>query len=62
MLGRSTCVPLVKLTSGVDGSPKLLWEPVMHKNAPAGEILVAAELILKTKVWVIWVILTILKG
>ncbi|XP_077062218.1 myoferlin isoform X6 [Siphateles boraxobius] len=49
MLGRSTCVPLVKLTSGVDGSPKLLWEPVMHKNAPAGEVLVAAELILKTK-------------
>uniref|UniRef100_A0A673HYG0 Myoferlin-like n=1 Tax=Sinocyclocheilus rhinocerous TaxID=307959 RepID=A0A673HYG0_9TELE len=49
MLGRSTCVPLVKLTSGMDGSPKLLWEPVIHKNAPAGEVLVAAELILKTK-------------
>lgn len=49
MLGRSTCVPLVKLTSGIDGSPKLLWEPVTHKNASAGEILVAAELILKTK-------------
>ncbi|KAK7123004.1 hypothetical protein R3I94_019953 [Phoxinus phoxinus] len=49
MLGRSTCLPLVKLTSGVDGSPKLLWEPVMQKNAPAGEVLVAAELILKTK-------------
>ncbi|XP_039509145.1 myoferlin isoform X4 [Pimephales promelas] len=49
MLGRSTCVPLVKLTSGEDGSPKLLWEPVMYKNAPAGEVLVAAELILKTK-------------
>lgn len=51
MLGRSTCVPLVKLNPGMDESPKLLWEPVMHKNAPAGEVLVAAELILKTKVW-----------
>lgn len=51
MLGRSTCIPLVKLNSGMDGSPKLLWEPVMHKNAPAGEVLVAAELILKAKVW-----------
>uniref|UniRef100_A0A671NXJ7 Myoferlin-like n=1 Tax=Sinocyclocheilus anshuiensis TaxID=1608454 RepID=A0A671NXJ7_9TELE len=50
MLGRSTCVPIVKLTSGMDASPKLLWEPVTHKNGPAGEILVAAELILKTKV------------
>ncbi|ROL41004.1 Myoferlin [Anabarilius grahami] len=49
MLGRSTCVPLVKLNPGMDESPKLLWEPVMHKNAPAGEVLVAAELILKTK-------------
>ncbi|TRY55559.1 hypothetical protein DNTS_023156 [Danionella cerebrum] len=49
MLGRSTCVPLVKLTSGMDGSPKLLWEPVTHRKAPAGEILVAAELILKSK-------------
>ncbi|KTF85077.1 hypothetical protein cypCar_00021707 [Cyprinus carpio] len=49
MLGRSTCIPLVKLNSGMDGSPKLLWEPVMHKNAPAGEVLVAAELILKAK-------------
>uniref|UniRef100_A0A671NYB4 Myoferlin-like n=1 Tax=Sinocyclocheilus anshuiensis TaxID=1608454 RepID=A0A671NYB4_9TELE len=49
MLGRSTCVPIVKLTSGMDASPKLLWEPVTHKNGPAGEILVAAELILKTK-------------
>lgn len=51
MLGRSICVPMVKLNPGVDESPKLLWEPVMHKNAPAGEVLVAAELILKTKVW-----------
>lgn len=51
MLGRSTCVPMVKLTSGMDASPKLLWEPVTHKNGPAGEVLVAAELILKTKVW-----------
>uniref|UniRef100_A0A673LEX8 Myoferlin n=1 Tax=Sinocyclocheilus rhinocerous TaxID=307959 RepID=A0A673LEX8_9TELE len=49
MLGRSTCVPIVKLTSGMDASPKLHWEPVTHKNGPAGEILVAAELILKTK-------------
>uniref|UniRef100_A0A672Q048 Myoferlin-like n=1 Tax=Sinocyclocheilus grahami TaxID=75366 RepID=A0A672Q048_SINGR len=49
MLGRSTCVPIVKLTSGMDASPKLLWEPVTHKNGPAGEILVAAELILKTR-------------
>ncbi len=42
---------MIKLTSGMDASPKLLWEPVMHTNGPAGEILVAAELILKTKVW-----------
>ncbi|XP_055032052.2 myoferlin isoform X1 [Misgurnus anguillicaudatus] len=47
MMGRSSCLPVVKLNSSMDSSPKLLWYPVMHKQKPAGEVLVAAELILK---------------
>lgn len=34
----------------MDTSPKLLWCPVMHKEKPAGQILVSAELILFNKV------------
>ncbi|XP_051968230.1 myoferlin isoform X1 [Xyrauchen texanus] len=49
LLGRSTCVPFVKLNSDVDASPKLMWEPVTHNGVVAGDILVAAELILKSK-------------
>ncbi|XP_062859429.1 myoferlin [Trichomycterus rosablanca] len=48
-LGRSICVPLVKLIPDVDASPKLIWCPVVHKETPAGQILVSAELILKNK-------------
>ncbi|XP_066549569.1 myoferlin isoform X3 [Amia ocellicauda] len=46
-MGRSMCPPLVKLNPGMDISPKLLWYPVKHKGKIAGEVLVAAELILK---------------
>lgn len=50
LLGRSSCLPLVKLNPAMDASPKLLWCPVMHKEVPAGQILVSAELILRNKV------------
>ncbi|XP_029953808.1 myoferlin-like isoform X3 [Salarias fasciatus] len=49
LLGRSVCVPMVKLNPGMDGSPKLLWHPVIQRGQQAGEALVAAELILKDK-------------
>ncbi|XP_072312686.1 myoferlin-like isoform X1 [Eucyclogobius newberryi] len=49
ILGRSVCRPLVKLNPGIDQTPKLLWHPVLHKGLPAGEALMAAELILKDK-------------
>uniref|UniRef100_A0A3B5BDX5 Myoferlin-like n=1 Tax=Stegastes partitus TaxID=144197 RepID=A0A3B5BDX5_9TELE len=49
MLGRSICVPLVKLNPGMDETPKLLWHPVIQKGHKAGEALVAAELILNDK-------------
>ncbi|XP_032429268.1 myoferlin isoform X2 [Xiphophorus hellerii] len=48
-LGRSVCVPLVKLNSGMDQTPRLLWHPVIQKGQRSGEALVAAELILKDK-------------
>ncbi|XP_061083381.1 myoferlin-like [Conger conger] len=48
-LGRCSCPPLVKLNPGMDVSPKLLWYPVIRKGRVAGEMLVAAELILKDK-------------
>lgn len=35
----------------MDQTPKLLWHPVIQKGHKAGEALVAAELILKDKVW-----------
>uniref|UniRef100_A0A8C8M807 C2 domain-containing protein n=1 Tax=Oncorhynchus tshawytscha TaxID=74940 RepID=A0A8C8M807_ONCTS len=50
LLGRSVCVPLVKLNPGMDQTPKLLWSPIIQKDQQAGEVLVAAELILKDKV------------
>lgn len=47
-IGRSLCPPLVKLTP-IDVTPKLLWYPVMKAGKHCGDILVAAELILKDK-------------
>ncbi|XP_062330307.1 myoferlin-like isoform X4 [Osmerus eperlanus] len=49
LLGRAVCAPLVKLNAGMDQVPKLLWQPVMQRDQPAGDVLVAAELILKDK-------------
>ncbi|XP_031733793.1 myoferlin [Anarrhichthys ocellatus] len=49
-LGRCTCPPVVKLNPTVAVSPKLLWFPVTKKGCSAGEILLAAELLLKNKV------------
>lgn len=48
-LGRSICSPLVKLNPGIDLTPKLLWYPVMNAEKHCGDILVAAELILRDK-------------
>ncbi|TDH01299.1 hypothetical protein EPR50_G00178880 [Perca flavescens] len=48
-MGRCTCPPVVKLNPSVAGSPKLLWFPVTKKGSSAGEILLAAELLLKNK-------------
>ncbi|XP_054546383.1 myoferlin [Talpa occidentalis] len=48
-LGRSMCSPLVKLNSEMDIRPKLLWYPVMNGDKTCGDVLVAAELILKSK-------------
>uniref|UniRef100_A0AAQ6IAP5 Myoferlin like n=1 Tax=Anabas testudineus TaxID=64144 RepID=A0AAQ6IAP5_ANATE len=48
-MGRCTCPPLVKLNPSVDVSPKLLWFPVTKKGRNAGDVLVAAELLLKDK-------------
>ncbi|KAA8581747.1 hypothetical protein FQN60_003328 [Etheostoma spectabile] len=47
LLGRSVFAPLVKLNPGTDQTPKLLWQPIIHKGQKAGEALVSAELILK---------------
>ncbi|KAM6923228.1 myoferlin [Lycodopsis pacificus] len=49
-LGRCTCPPIVKLNPTVAVSPKLLWFSVTKKGCGAGEILLAAELLLKNKV------------
>ncbi|XP_055083337.1 LOW QUALITY PROTEIN: myoferlin [Periophthalmus magnuspinnatus] len=46
-MGRCTCPPVVKLNPAVAVAPKLLWFPVVKKGRGAGEVLVAAELILK---------------
>ncbi|XP_069467461.1 myoferlin [Ambystoma mexicanum] len=48
-MGRSICTPMVKLDAGMDISPKLLWYPVMYDNKPCGEVLVAAELLIRQK-------------
>ncbi|XP_013884160.1 myoferlin [Austrofundulus limnaeus] len=49
-MGRCACPPLVKLNPSVAVSPKLLWFPVTKKGRSAGEVLLAAELLLKDKV------------
>ncbi|XP_071319383.1 myoferlin-like isoform X2 [Trachinotus anak] len=49
LLGRSVCVPMVKLNPNMDITPKLLWHPIIQKGQKAGEALVAAELILQDK-------------
>uniref|UniRef100_A0A4W5NL00 Myoferlin n=1 Tax=Hucho hucho TaxID=62062 RepID=A0A4W5NL00_9TELE len=46
-MGRCTCPPVVKLNLGTVVSPKLLWFPVTKKGRSAGEMLLAAELLLK---------------
>ncbi|KAF7655921.1 hypothetical protein LDENG_00048500 [Lucifuga dentata] len=49
-MGRCVCPPVVKLNPSVDVSPQLLWFPVTKKGRNVGEVLVAAELLLKDKV------------
>ncbi|XP_072559922.1 myoferlin isoform X3 [Paramormyrops kingsleyae] len=48
-LGRSACQPMVKLNPEMEVSPRLLWYPITQKGKNAGEVLLAAELILKDK-------------
>ncbi|XP_015799663.3 myoferlin [Nothobranchius furzeri] len=48
-MGRCVCPPVVKLNPSVAVSPKLLWFPVTKKGCSAGEVLLAAELLLKDK-------------
>ncbi|XP_058882400.1 myoferlin isoform X5 [Acipenser ruthenus] len=48
-LGRSVCPPLVKLNPETGVSPRLLWYPIMHGDKKSGDLLVAAELIMKDK-------------
>uniref|UniRef100_A0AAY4D2T6 C2 domain-containing protein n=1 Tax=Denticeps clupeoides TaxID=299321 RepID=A0AAY4D2T6_9TELE len=48
-LGRCTCPPVVKLNPAAPVSPRLLWYPITRKGKHAGEMLVAAELLLKDK-------------
>ncbi|XP_057704394.1 myoferlin [Corythoichthys intestinalis] len=48
-MGRCTCLPVVKLDLSLDSGNKLLWYPVSKKGRSAGEVLMAAELLLKDK-------------
>ncbi|XP_037552968.1 myoferlin-like [Nematolebias whitei] len=48
-MGRCTCPPVVKLHPSMTVSPKLLWFPVTKKGRSVGEVLLAAELLLKDK-------------
>uniref|UniRef100_A0A8C9RS37 Myoferlin n=1 Tax=Scleropages formosus TaxID=113540 RepID=A0A8C9RS37_SCLFO len=48
-LGRSMFLPMVKLNPSTAVSPKLLWYPITKKGKDAGEVLLAAEIILKDK-------------
>ncbi|XP_076016465.1 myoferlin isoform X1 [Genypterus blacodes] len=49
-MGRCICPPVVKLNPSVAVTPKLLWFPVIKKGRSVGEVLLAAELLLKDKV------------
>lgn len=49
-MGRCTCPPVVKLNPDAAVTPKLLWFPVNRMCRGAGEMLLAAELLLKDKV------------
>lgn len=49
-MGRCTCPPIVKLNPSSGDTPKLLWFPVSKKGRGAGEVLLAAELLLNDKV------------
>uniref|UniRef100_A0A8D2N3Z9 Myoferlin n=1 Tax=Zonotrichia albicollis TaxID=44394 RepID=A0A8D2N3Z9_ZONAL len=51
-LGRSVCSPMVKLAPEDDITPKLLWYPVTNNGKACGDILFAAELILRDKVYI----------
>ncbi|XP_032889478.1 myoferlin isoform X2 [Amblyraja radiata] len=48
-LGRCLCPPIVKLDPSTDVTPKLLWYPVKMGDKKCGELLIAAELMLKDK-------------
>ncbi|XP_017319937.1 myoferlin isoform X1 [Ictalurus punctatus] len=48
-MGRCTCPPVVKLNPSTPLSPKLLWFPITMKGRSAGQMLVAAELLLKDR-------------
>ncbi|MGH0119718.1 UNVERIFIED_CONTAM: hypothetical protein FKN15_058671 [Acipenser sinensis] len=48
-LGRSLCPPLVKLNPETGVSPRLLWYPIMYGDKKSGDLLMAAELIMKDK-------------
>ncbi|XP_078269853.1 myoferlin-like [Rhinoraja longicauda] len=48
-LGRCLCAPIVKLNPNTEVTPKLLWYPVKMGDKKCGEILMAAELMLKDK-------------
>ncbi|XP_048361816.1 myoferlin isoform X1 [Sphaerodactylus townsendi] len=48
-LGRTSCSPMVKLNPEFDISPKLLWYPVTNAGKACGDVLLAAELILREK-------------
>lgn len=43
---------MVKLIPEEDITPKLLWYPVINNGKASGDILFAAELILKDKVYI----------
>ncbi|XP_061646741.1 myoferlin isoform X2 [Phyllopteryx taeniolatus] len=48
-MGRCICPPVVKLNPSVASGNKLQWYPVTKKGRCAGEVLLAAELLLKDK-------------
>ncbi|XP_072883563.1 myoferlin-like isoform X1 [Hemitrygon akajei] len=48
-LGRCLCPPIVKLNPSAEVTPKLLWYPVKMGTKNTGELLIAAEMMLKDK-------------